>query len=284
MKILINLDYRFIHIFLIIVNIDIGDKKLTWQPDFKIQCMLLNYCNENNIPFVVFDLDYKLTIGDVRDYNIKYIIELGNKWTKESLVNCSCKQVKIPFCTKHLNDIPISSTTKGNIVYVGNRYERDWCIDKYIPQDMEGVKVYGNWTESGRDSKERWPNIEFGDRLQTADMPTVYNSYIATILLAKEEYCKYSFMTARLLEAVFYGTIPFFISEFGESTIEEYAGKYARYLTVNSKYELVEKVSMLKKMPNMRKQLLEYLRNHLSFMDSEIFVKDVLSMIYKGGK
>ena len=184
----------------------------------------------------------------------------------------------------YLNDIPISSTTKGNIVYVGNRYERDWCIDKYIPQDMEGVKVYGNWTESGRDSKERWPNIEFGDRLQTADMPAVYNSYIATILLAKEEYCKYSFMTARLLEAVFYGTIPFFISEFGESTIEEYAGKYARYLTVNSKYELVEKVSMLKKMPNMRKKLLEYLRNHLSFMDSEIFVKDVLSMIYKGGK
>ena len=258
-----------------------GDKELNWQPDYKIQKLLIEYCNSHNIPFVVFDLDYKLTKEDIQVYNIKYIIELGDKWINENLKDCSCKKVYIPFDMTHINDISISDTTKGNLVYIGNRYERDWCIDIYIPEDMEGVKVYGNWTESGRDSKSRWPNIDFGQRLQTGDMPNIYKDYIATILLAKGEYCRYNFMTARLLEAVFYGTVPFFISEYGEETIAEYAGKYANFLTVNSSDELKDKIEMIKKMPSIRSTLLIYLRAHLKFMSSDNFVQDVLRLVGK---
>ena len=66
-----------------------------WQPDFELMQKLIKFCNDNEIPFLVFDLDYKLTEEDIEKYNIKYVIELGNKWSKCNKVKSM--QVKIPF-------------------------------------------------------------------------------------------------------------------------------------------------------------------------------------------
>ena len=249
-----------------------------WQPDLLIQDCLIEYCKMNGIRLIIFDLDYKLSEEQVEEMkDFVRIIELGDKWSKSKYANIS-KKVYIPFDFSHINEFRIRNNCRGNLVYIGNRYERDWCIDKYIPEDLYGCMVYGNWKEGGRDSESRWPNISFGKRLQTSEMNHVYSDYIATILLAKEEYCKHHFMTARLIEAVFYGTVPLFIEEYGEETIHEYAGMYANFLTVSDKENVVDTIQSLSIDRKLRRKIIEYLRKHLRMMDCKFFVDDLISL------
>ena len=252
--------------------------KKDWQPDLLIQKCLIKYCKENRVPLVIFDLDYKLSeekVEEMKDF-VK-IIELGDKWSKSKYAGIS-KKVYIPFDFSYINEFRIRNNCRGKLVYVGNRYERDWCIDKYIPGNMYGCAVYGNWKEGGRDSEERWPSITFGKRLQTSEMNKVYSDHIATVLLAKKEYCKYNFMTARLIESVFYGTVPMFIEEYGEETIDEYAGIYAEFLTVRDKEDVWDTVNVLSMDSKLRRKIIEYLRRHLRMMDCKFFVDDLLSL------
>lgn len=266
----------------VIENID--GRKSGWQPDLLIQEALVEYCAKHHITLVIFDLDYKITqkmFAALREKNKDtWLFELGEYW----LGIFRTKKVYIPFGFRFINEFKVdkrvmmASYNYNRLVYIGNRYERDWCIDKYIPTELNGVKVYGNWKESGRDSEQRWPNIEFGDRLQTSHMRDVYYRSIATILLAKKEYCNYRFMTARLLEAVFYGTVPLFIEEYGQRTIEEYAGVFYDYLTVCDKSEVIEKVIDLERDPEKQEYIIKYLRERLKFMDVSNFVDTLLSI------
>lgn len=249
-----------------------------WQPDLKLRNQIIALANDNDIPLVVFDLDYKLTEEDIEKFGIKYVIELGNKWKDSNLVKS--KKVYIPFDFDYINEFSIRIDNFVNsLVYVGNRYERDWCIDKYIPEDLEDCTIYGNWKESGRDSESRWNKLNFGNRLQTADMYDVYSRSIATILLAKKEYCYQQFMTARIIESVFYGCVPIFIEEYGHKTIEKYAGRYAKFLTASSKDEVKNIINELKKDVHFRRNMILYLREHLKFMDSRIFVDDLVNLV-----
>jgi hypothetical protein len=248
-----------------------------WQPDLEMMKLIIDRCNKKKIPFVVFDLDYKLTENDIKAYNIKYVIELGNKWDEYD--NVKNKQVKIPFDFSCINEFDLKNEFKNSLVYIGNRYERDWCIDKYIPEDIEDCIVYGNWKEAGRDSEKRWSKIKFGHRLQTSEMQETYSSSLATILLAKKEYCDYGFMTARIIEAIFYGCIPLFISEYGENVIREYAGKYASFLTVTDKESVKRKLMALRDNIEARNKIIMYLRSHLRFMDSKFFIDDVEQLL-----
>lgn len=254
-----------------------------WQPDLMIQDSLIDYCAMHNIPLILFDLDYKIdeeTFDILKEKNPKtWLFELGDKWSAVD----QAERVEIPFRFASINEFDIHDFSKGevepsNLVYIGNRYERDWCIDKYIPTEIKGVTVYGNWKESGRDSEQRWPNIRFGHRLQTEDMRDVYGSSIATILLAKQEYCDYHFMTARIIEAIFYGTVPLFIEEYGEVTIKEYAGVFADFLTVRNKADVIDRVYELKHNPGKRTAIIGYLREHLKFMDAHDFVDKMMEV------
>lgn len=262
---------------------DMGDKDLKWQPDYFIQKNLLNYCNENGIKVVVFDLDYKLTTIDIIDYNIKYIIELGFKWFWSGISHLGTTpiHVHVPFDMDNIDVFDLERPTK-NLVYVGNRYERDWCIDKYIPEDLEGVKVYGNWEENGRDSRERWPNIEFGGRVQTRDMRDVYKDYACTILLAKKEYCENDFVTARVLEALFYGSVPLFIEEFSDNVISTFCGMYNSLLVVKDKNDVKAKCEYFRSRPEEREKVVKYMQHRLKFMDAKYFVQLVSGIVRKG--
>lgn len=254
-----------------------------YQPDLGRTLELISYCNDRNIPFVVFDLDYKLTEEDVKKYKIKYVIELGEKWSNSNLVKS--KQVKIPFDFNYMDDNEIKTKTndfKNSLVYVGNRYERDWCVDKYIPKNLAGIKVYGNWLEGDKDSADRWKHIKFGHRLQVRDMYDVYSVSVATPLLAKKEYVDNRFMTARLLEAIFYGCVPLFIEEYSVDCIKQYAGSCADFLTVKSKQDVIDTVRILRSQPEVRYDLISYLRDHLRFMDSKFFVDDVEQLVKSG--
>ena len=253
-----------------------------WQPDLFIQECLVRYCKTRDIKLIIFDLDYKLTeeqFDGMKDF--AFIIELGTKWQNTRFAN-KAKTVFIPFdfcATIDLLELKKKEDIVSNLVYVGNRYERDWCIDKYIPETLENCIVYGNWKEAGRDSETRWPLINFGDRLQTEEMYDVYSKSICTILLAKEDYCKYNFMTARLIEAVFYGTVPLFIEEYGEETIQKFAGVYSELLTVRNKEDVVNATKFFKENYSEREEVILYLRKYLGFMDAKEFVKDLKSII-----
>ena len=259
-----------------------------WQPDLFIQDALIEYCRKNNIKLIIFDLDYKIPRDMVEDfvYNTKnvYIFELGNKWSSIAYeTDGRCRKVYIPFDFRFMNLFKLKKVFTDDIVYIGNRYERDWCIDKYL-KDVPGVKVFGNWLEGQRHSEKEWPTINFGKRLQTSDMHDAYSNSATTILLAKKEYCENGFMTARILEAIFYGCLPLFIEEYGEDVIDMYAGCFADELTVRNSEDVINKSKRFKEDADCRNRIISYLRTHLSFMDVRCFARNVYNVISDGDK
>lgn len=247
------------------------------QPDYDIQKAILKYFGEHSEKkLIIFDLDYKLDVNEFNNLpnngNNIYVFELGYKFVSKYP---NAFHVEIPFDFRYIDEFnPLGLHPYNNLVYVGNRYERDWCIDKYIPTEIRDVTVYGNWVESNRDSKEKWPKIRFGKRIQTAEMRNVYGHSKATILLAKKEYLEEHFMTARILEAVFYGCVPLFIEEYGKETIGKYAGEFAPFLTVKNKSDVINCLYALKDEKS-RAKIIEYLRKHLEFMDVSNFVEKI---------
>ena len=249
-----------------------------WQPDYFLQQCLLKYCKLHDIKLFIFDLDYKLSESDIDGMNNIIILELGDKWKNSTIKS---KKVYIPFDFSGINEFTPSQSDKRkfDLTYVGNRYERDWCIDKYIPETLRDCIIYGNWTESGRDSENKWPLLKFGKRLQLRDMHDTYDSAVCTLLLAKEEYCKYHFMTARIIEAIFYGCVPLFIKEYGANTINEFAGKYASLLVVKSKADVIKKINVFKNDNELYTNVLSYLRHRLQKMDVSKFIDNLLEGI-----
>ena len=252
--------------------------KNDWQSDLFIQNCVIDYCEERDIKLVVFDLDYKVTEGDIdkmmsRGIDVT-VLELGNKWKDKEWA----KKVFIPFDFTSIYEFKPECFVNDKLVYVGNRYERDWCIDKYIPTDMDGVAVYGNWDEGGRDSKKKWPGIDFRHRLQTCEMHDVYSDSATTILLAKRDYCEFGFMTARIIEALFYCSVPLFIEEYGDELIEQFAGGASGYLTVRSVDDVVKKSNELFTNYTMRCTIINNMRERVrKFMDVKFFVDELLS-------
>lgn len=273
----VKIDYAILEFRWPIPGRNTNDVKNTpvWQPDLEYFENCINYCNTNNIPFVVFDLDYKIKNKDIKKYNIKNIIELGNKWKSSKLVK-SCT-VQIPFDFSYINEKEIKTKDLQNdCIYIGSRYERDWCLH-YLPS---GTVVHGNWLEPGHgDSANEFPHLDFRKRLNASEIFEPYNNSIVTVLLAKKEYCKRHFMTARIQEAIFYGTVPLFIKEYGNETIKQYAGKYHKFLKVKSSNDVLKIINIFKNDPNLRKEVIRYLRKHLRFMDSKFFINDIEQLL-----
>lgn len=247
-------------------DFDSRSKGIDWQPDYFLQCCLIQYCIVRSIALTVFDLDYKLTEMQARQLkeevkNVR-IFELGTKW-KDEHPDIQAETVAIPFDFDEIYTFKPQVKTNMKLVYVGNRYERDWCIYKYIPKSDSGVVLYGDWLESNRDSIVRWPRINFKHRVTASEMPAIYQDAATTVLLAKEDYCKYHFMTARLLEAVFYGTVPLFIEEYGKDFVKKLVGSYANVLTVHSEADVSKKMNDFCKGVSARVRVVNGLREEL---------------------
>lgn len=277
-----NLEYAIVEWRWLIPGRNDADTKINnpegYQPDLEMMHNIINKCNEHNVPVIIFDLDYKLTPEDIKENDIKYVIELGNKWQDSDIVKST--SIEIPFDFTYINEFDIKMKDfTADVIYIGNRYERDWCIDKYLPA---GTVVHGNWLEPGHgDPVNEWPHIEFRKRVNASEIMQPYNDAIVTVLLAKREYCEMGFMTARIQEAVFYGTVPLFITEYGSEVINKYAGKYADMLTVESSEDVESLVETFKKSPELRKDIIMYLRRHLRFMDCKFFINDIEYLVYE---
>ena len=86
-------------------------------------------------------------------------------------------------------------------------------------------------------------------------------------------------MTARIQEAIFYGTVPLFIKEYGNETIKKYAGKYYKLLKVNNREDVKHVIKLFKQDLLLRKEVIQYMRKHLRFMDSKFFIDDVEELL-----
>ncbi len=245
-----------------------------WQPDLFLQECLISYCKLYNIKLLVWDLDYTLTEDHIKTLPPNYsIIDIGMKWITTPYKSI---HTTMPLNFDFYNEFPIQSTVSTKLVYVGNRYERDWCIDKYIPEDVEGIDIYGNWTEGGRDSVTRWPKLNFKSRIQQTAMYKVYSKSLFTILLGKRIYLDNRLMTLRLGESMVYGIIPLFIEEYGEDVIKRFAGKFAKILTVSSKNDVLNKFTD-SDIINNRKEIITYLRKRIGEeMSVKHFISDIL--------
>ena len=94
------------------------------------------------------------------------------------------------------------------------------------------------------------------------------------------EYVENNFMTARIIESIFYGCVPLFIEEYGEECINRYAGIYSSLLTVSSKSDVIERTLMFKYNKDLRVGVIYYLRDLLAgFMDAKYFVEDIHNVL-----
>jgi len=250
-----------------------------FQPDYEDMITLIDYCNTKNIPFIVYDLDYKLTVDDIKRFNIKYIAEPGDKFCKIENLGAKVLRVYQPFDFRFINDVTttLKEHPSKDIIYVGNEYERNWAVEKYLPK---GTDIWGNWLEPAHiDSANKFPYLNFHKRVNASELPSIYYDSISTVLLAKKEYAENHFITPRLTESIFYGTVPFFIEEFGEKTISKFAGKYSDFLTVHNKKEVEKKVKILKKNYGLRCDIIKYMRVIMSFIDVKFYVNTIESVL-----
>lgn len=250
---------------------------IDFQPDLRIQDMLIDFCAKNNVRLVIFDLDYKITNDDYDMLKRKAIdfkiIELGHAYENGAIDNGY--HVEIPFnwnvMMAEYNDG--TSHKEDDIIYVGNQYGRDESFKKYFGNTR--AAIYGKWFKD----LDGYKKCAFFGRIHPAQIPAAYSKALATVLIAKPEYYKNSFMTARLLEAVFYGTVPFFAEEYGKSTIAKYAGDFYSFLAVADSDDLQRKVELLKNDDySLHRSMLSYLRCHLRFMSANNFVDRLLEI------
>lgn len=243
-----------------------------FQPDYVIQLALFNYCIDHDVFVYIFDLDYKLdeaTLDKLKAKGLKFkVIELGNKWAR---LGDEALRVQIPFdwdvMLAEADIHSVFSKTKS-ICYVGNRYERDETVYKYL-DPVGNVDIYGKWLNGDVD----FSGLVFHGRVHVPQMKEAYRTHMATLLMAKQEYYDHEFMTARILEAVFYGCIPFFAEEYDDGVINTYAGVFDNFLKVRSAEELMTKTRVLEEDREFAYRVLCHLVSHLSFMSSDKFVK-----------
>jgi hypothetical protein len=184
-----------------------------YSPDLEIQTRLLNHY-QGKCPIVIFDLDYKFTEEDENRIKPWKVLETALK------PKGNHTSVFIPFDKEDLSQfstqIPYSNRM---MVYPGNNYERDGDIRlkilPYAKKHSKTVWFYGNWLKDNLKSfRDENPEIVFNDRVGAADFRNILMNAQCVPLLAKDEYKERGYCTARMIETLFWGSIPLGFSDF----------------------------------------------------------------------
>jgi len=272
---LILLEWRFP-----IVYRNVYQDSENFSPDLYMQFEILKQYKD--IPIFILNLDYKLTIMDelfLKTFldNEPIVIETANKPYSTILKRLL---LDIPFMMKNMK--PLSAKLKDKIkhlVYIGNMYEREEMIEKYIiPYSNKfpyRIWFYGNWVNEPyktKIDKYGWNKINYNGRVGHSKFYGIYSDAALCPLLAKKEYCKYGFMTARIIESLYFGCLPIGFSEFYK--IEKYLPNYLICSDVDQLQEVVDFLLNLK--VDYYNSLILEIWDHLKFMDAEYFVEAIL--------
>lgn len=110
----------------------------------------------------------------------------------------------------------VTPSRYDRLAYVGNRYERDDVIDTWVSHETTAhpslTHFYGNWGKT--DSRTRWPDIEFHQKVGRAGRDDAYRRAVAVPMLAKQVYLDRGHVVPRLHEVVHAGGIPIGLSSF----------------------------------------------------------------------
>jgi hypothetical protein len=250
--------------------------------NFQYDLLMQNYIlQQYNCPITIFDLDYKITLEDEHTLqnkkNIK-IIETAINPTQKVIPRMS---VDIPFWM-HSDIIQNSQISKyKDLVYIGSRYERDRSIEQYLvpysQRELFKVWVYGNWRKYTDKYDElyttlNWRDIQYHDRVGHTEFESIYSDSLCCPLLAKDEYYKNGFMTARIQECLYFGSIPIGFQE--HLGIEKYLPES---LIAKDFEDFYKKVQQLKSLSIFdRNKFRNTLWKHLEFMDVSNFTRIIL--------
>jgi len=244
-----------------------------YTPDLQRQNEILEYYhNKNETKIMIWDQDHKVTSDDEKKYIRANFVETS---TTPRYITKKRQRIHVPFDMRKIMDYGLSERYSDVVLYVGNNYEREEMIDKYIkPLSNEysnKVKFYGNWKkypdEFDRISK-KWPNISYNDRIAKDRFLEVYGDSICSPLLAKKSYLEYGHMTARILETLYFGSLPIGFREF--NGIEFYL---IPELIVDSPEDFIKKYNNLLSMSKLSKfNLYKKQIEKLEFMDVKYFV------------
>jgi hypothetical protein len=133
--------------------------------------------------------------------------------------------------------------TNLNLVYVGNNYDREEFVDRYVTSVASyypgSVHFYGNWHKYDTDISQRYSHIGFHPKVNKSMCKWLYQHAVAVPMLAKDVYFKRGHITPRLYETVMAGGIPIGFDRFKNHE------KYFK-LVVSSSQELTRILSWLK--------------------------------------
>lgn len=246
-----------------------------YQNDLDRQIEVLNYYSNKNIPLVVWDLDHKLSFKDETDLEL-----LWDRWNVfETAVEPRFfvkkrMRVEPPFVISDLLQKEIvTSKPKYRLGYIGSRYERDECIDRWIKPILDrmiisGTKFWGKW-EPRDELVQRWKHVQFGNRIGVAGFYEAYSQCAAVPLLAKQSYFDCGFVTPRIWEAVLFGSLPLGLK--GHLGIEQYVLDVAQ-----GPDDLLRLATEYRSMAPIRRQhAREMIADKLSFMDVKNFVDNL---------
>ena len=197
-------------------EIDYGD--YTYTPDLVIQRAVIAFCEKHGIPLVLFDLDYALgpldacAVMQILDGHVG-ILELGHKWELDGDhpdIMVRSWHTNIPFSGMVLREEstpPNVGVRNYDCVYVGNRYDRDDSMVKFFGgEDAPRLLLCGRWDPEW--VHRHLPNAQPTGRIQPYMIRDVYGRSHVTMLLARPEYYRHGFVTARMVEALLGGCIP----------------------------------------------------------------------------
>lgn len=255
--------------------------KAGYQGDLQRQTELLRHYEQRGTRIIVWDLDYKLTEQDEKEYRIDAVLETAVAPRKGLVPRY---RVEPPVAAKNLLErAPMLLNTSRKLVYVGSRYERDDVIDEWIkpvsdrfPQQVE---FYGNWTAEYNfaEVQARWPNVKYMSRISMKDFDKAYGSAVACPLLAKRSYLENGFITPRIWEALIFGTIP--VGFKSHNGIEQYLPTDLIARDADHLCEIVKLLSICT--PEERQQYRNSIAAQIEFMDASNFVR-VIEGVYNG--
>lgn len=186
---------------------------LGFTQDLDRQRELLEHYSKTNTTIIIWDQDHKVTSNDETEFPMAHVIETA---VSPRALHTVRNRVHIPFDPINMLDLEAGPIDPEYLsVYVGNNYDRDTSIDKYINPIANSnpgkVHFVGNWRkypEVFSKTQTRWPNIEYHDRISKDQFKDFYGKALTCPLIAKDTYYKSGFLTARFLEALYFRCVP----------------------------------------------------------------------------